>query len=53
MLVHEKSKLELCADTVRAADKHRFLDSRCVKLKQAAEAADIGAHAGCHCSCNV
>ena len=53
MLIHEKSKLELCADTVSAADEDRLFNSRCVKLKQAAEAADIGAHAGCHCSCNV
>ena len=40
-------------DAVSAADKHRLFDSRCVKFEQAAEAADIGAHAGCHCSCNV
>ena len=53
MLVHEKSQLQLCADAVSAADEDRLFDSRCVKLKQAAEAADIGAHAGCHCSCNV
>lgn len=53
MLIHEKSKLELCADTVRAADEDRLFNSRCVKFEQSAETADIGANARGHCSCNV
>ena len=46
MLVHQHSKLQLCADTVCTRNEYGLLDIRNIKLEQTAETADTCKYTG-------